>query len=1339
MERMPGLRLPRVSSRRVPRGAMLTGIAFVAACALSDALTSPAVETITLSYTGATTLVVGDTVAPTVTAQIGGGAVANPRFRFTIADTTIVGLTAGGDALVARRRGSTAVTAHLLSPVLPDSGPSVTVTLRVVVGAVDVAPGLDTLRSLGDSLSLAATARDVHGGAIPGVPVTWESSDATIISVSAAGWALARRNGSVTIRAIVDDDTGTATLVVAQRIARLQISPGALLLDALTAEAQLGATALDGRDSAIAGVGVSWSTLDGSVASVTSGGRVRALANGTARIRAGSGSVADTLIVTIEQRATQIVISPDPVPGISALGDQVQLAASATDRLGFGVVAPGKTPSWSTLDPTVTIVTTTGLVTGIGTGSGRIVAVLDAARDTADIAVTNSPVTMDVSPGLATLASVDDTLQLAATARNSRGVIVSSLSVTWQALDNGIVQVLSDGRAIAVGTGTGRVVGSVSGVADTALITVTNAPFFVDIVSTNAVLASLGDSLTPPVDFRNARGASLARSAVTWSSDDPLVVRVTAGGIIIARDTGTTTIRATNPYDAAKRDSIIVTSTNAPASIVLSGSLDTMTASGQTLVYTDTVRNARGTILANYPVVWTSTNPGAADVTQTGTVTMTGTGTSLITVQAGSVADTLTIVSRNPSLLYVDNGVFAAQRFGTRKRPFARIQDAVVAADANDTVFVARGNSSYSETVALTRRVTILGDSSAFVAGARDSTLLPVLSHDSGAAAITALTTAQTTIKYLAIRHTLDGLALDANGSDIQLEWIYVNPTATSRVGRGIRVRNAGSGTAIRNGSVRQVRGFGIRFEDVFGGVIARMRVNNVDSAGGTDLGVAIHVVRGANNRVDSTVTRSTEGPQVQLDSALATQFRWNSLAGKHQLMRIRGYSRLTVLNADTFDLNFRPGELGEDNLNSFNDGRSGLEIRNAGLVTVGDLSFGSGSVFRQNPSENAFFGTMTGVHFIDQVRDQGSASSVNGAKFKGGYRNIHSERSAWSTARTHFDSSGAAIWSENDLEVSVLEDSLSNIHTSCVRVSGTLTSVSIFQNARFVNCGWSTFSNYIAVDITTSNSVVVRNSTFAGANQKPMRVNAGAASVTLRDNIFTGAGTRTDTVTTIAGVIDATAGSILMINNRISEYHHTAGARLAASTVRVDSNTFSRNRRGLRIASFSTFTSRDNELFDNDSSGVVNDVAAALTMTDNWWGDDRGPRQDAAPAATGDSAAGNVTFSPVRTTPRLTGTVAAGPRLVRGSGQTAPRGTVLPKALTARVVDATGRPVAGVNVTFTVAGGGGNIGGLSSVVVVTNASGLAEVTATLGAAAGPNTFTATAAGVTVTFTATGT
>ncbi len=92
------------------------------------------------------------------------------------------------------------------------------------------------------------------------------------------------------------------------------------------------------------------------------------------------------------------------------------------------------------------------------------------------------------------------------------------------------------------------------------------------------------------------------------------------------------------------------------------------------------------------------------------------------------------------------------------------------------------------------------------------------------------------------------------------------------------------------------------------------------------------------------------------------------------------------------------------------------------------------------------------------------------------------------------------------------------------------------------------------------------------------------------------------------------------------------------------------------------------------------------------------------------------------------------------GNGQTATAGTTVPTPPSVLIKDQFNNPVGGVPVTFLVASGGGSITGGSAT---TNASGIAAVGSwQLGNTPGANTLTATStavAGVTITFTATGT
>ncbi|HEU4699438.1 MAG TPA: Ig-like domain-containing protein [Gemmatimonadales bacterium] len=92
---------------------------------------------------------------------------------------------------------------------------------------------------------------------------------------------------------------------------------------------------------------------------------------------------------------------------------------------------------------------------------------------------------------------------------------------------------------------------------------------------------------------------------------------------------------------------------------------------------------------------------------------------------------------------------------------------------------------------------------------------------------------------------------------------------------------------------------------------------------------------------------------------------------------------------------------------------------------------------------------------------------------------------------------------------------------------------------------------------------------------------------------------------------------------------------------------------------------------------------------------------------------------------------------LVGGDGQTGTVGSPLPDSLVVRVDDADGNPVAGVAVSWAVAGGGGAV---SAAQTTTGADGRTGVVRTLGTAPGAATTTASVAGLTgspVTFAAT--
>lgn len=128
----------------------------------------------------------------------------------------------------------------------------------------------------------------------------------------------------------------------------------------------------------------------------------------------------------------------------------------------------------------------------------------------------------------------------------------------------------------------------------------------------------------------------------------------------------------------------------------------------------------------------------------------------------------------------------------------------------------------------------------------------------------------------------------------------------------------------------------------------------------------------------------------------------------------------------------------------------------------------------------------------------------------------------------------------------------------------------------------------------------------------------------------------------------------------------------------------------------------------------------------------------NAAGAATAAAAVSNASGSPVSFTATAAAGAAAQIALKGGSGQTGTVATALANPFEVIVKDAFGNAVQGTSVAWAVTGGGGAI---APAVSTSDASGTASAVLTLGPAAGANTVTATAAGLTgspVSFSATG-
>ncbi|WP_428275669.1 Ig-like domain-containing protein [Candidatus Palauibacter sp.] len=173
---------------------------------------------------------------------------------------------------------------------------------------MEVAPTSVVFRSLGDTETLSATVRSRDGAVLPNASVTWASSDPTVAGVE-AGTVTALSNGETSVTATSGAASGSAAVRVEQVAARLNAVPQDVLISAIGDTARLSATAYDANDHEIAGATVEWDSSDSDVATVSDGGLVTAVSNGTAEIVAASDAATDTVTVDVDSTDRGILIA----------------------------------------------------------------------------------------------------------------------------------------------------------------------------------------------------------------------------------------------------------------------------------------------------------------------------------------------------------------------------------------------------------------------------------------------------------------------------------------------------------------------------------------------------------------------------------------------------------------------------------------------------------------------------------------------------------------------------------------------------------------------------------------------------------------------------------------------------------------------------------------------------------------------------------------------------------------------------------------------------------------------------------------------------------------------
>ena len=650
------------------------------------------------------TIIVGDTQAYTVRGVYANGTTgALTGVSWSSSSTGVATIPAGGGAgggatATGVGPGTTTITATYTTA----GGTSLTDTATLTVNAVVVKT------PIGIRLSPASATIQVNGTQPYTVNVDY--SDGTTAAV-AAGVTLTTSNpavaavagggrggggllingvgpGTATITATYATGgqtfTDTATLTVASipppPQVGLYITPSLASVNVNgTQQFQAHATFSDGTETVVTNTATcSWTTSDGSIATITTagggrggfgggGGLATGVAAGSVTINATYGGFSATAALTVTSPPVVKSLVILPATATIHVGQDQPFTATAFYSDGTSATVTG-TATWSSSDATVAVMsvagggrggfpgggvlggaTATGLAIGTATVSASYTENGVTVTGTAVLTVTDPPLlSLEITPTNPTVSLLSPNQAFVATAiftdYSTRNVTAAA---TWSSSD-GTVAVVSNaggtiGRATGLKAGTSTITASYGGMsASTTLTVVAKKVTSIQVTPTNptAVLGINQPFVATAVYDDNTTGA--VTGASTWTSSDPTVASVgTAGGtagVATPIKAGTTTVTAN--YQGVSGTSVLTVSTAKLKSIAITPSpLSVVIGGHQQLTATGTWDDNSTRDITNN-VTWLSSSGDAGGDTIATVSNAAGSRGLFTAVSAGSVTIT---------------------------------------------------------------------------------------------------------------------------------------------------------------------------------------------------------------------------------------------------------------------------------------------------------------------------------------------------------------------------------------------------------------------------------------------------------------------------------------------------------------------------------------------------------------------------------------------------------------------------------------------------------------------------------------------------------------------------
>jgi uncharacterized protein YjdB len=383
----------------------------------------------------------------------------------TVSQSGLVSALANGSASITASSGGLSASAAVTVATSGGggSGPA--------VATVSVTPSTSTIGT-GATVQLTATTRDAGGNTLTGRSIVWSSSNTGVATVSGSGLVTSVAAGSAVVTATSEGVSGSATVTVTAApptpVASVTITPPSVSIT-VGATAQLTATTKDAQGNTLTGRVVTWSSSNGTVATVSGSGLVTGVGVGAAVITATSEGVSSGVTVTVSPKPV-VSVTITPSSGSVCVGAALQLTATPRDIDGNPLT--GRVVVWSTSSGALATVSSTGLVLGVAIGSVTITATVEGVSSSVTLAVCAPIVaTVTVSAPSSTL-SLAGSLLMSAVAKDAYGNVILGRPVTWSVSPSSRALISAAGLLTPLTVGSVTVTATIDGVSGSTSVSI---------------------------------------------------------------------------------------------------------------------------------------------------------------------------------------------------------------------------------------------------------------------------------------------------------------------------------------------------------------------------------------------------------------------------------------------------------------------------------------------------------------------------------------------------------------------------------------------------------------------------------------------------------------------------------------------------------------------------------------------------------------------------------------------------------------------------------------------------------------------------------------------------